>query len=1160
MFLIFYHSANYLIAQKQSEARFKFPSHVSPKDYQQDKILVKLKKEFKDHSLDKIVAGARKKIQMLNLSPVLNENMQMQLAARARPLKSPINRIYEMQLPAGINIEQAINLALNTGYFEEVEPAYIYQSSDMPNDEKLRDQYYLQNIKALQAWDINTGSDQILIAIVDSGVDLDHPDLKDRIFYNENDPVDGIDNDNDGYVDNYAGWDFVGSYHGNPMQDNDPSVNSANLNHGTLVAGLAAASGDNDIGIAGVSFKSRLLITKHSGDDKQADINSIVDGYQGIIYAANHGAHIINCSWGGPFYSRIVEDIINYAVEDMNAIVVAAAGNENSDQPVYPAAFANVLSVTALDEENRVSAFANTGATVNIAAPGEGLLSTDIGGAYKQVNGTSFSASLVSGAAALVRSQHPDLKARQVMEIIRVAADESIYNDVSNPKNKLGKGILDVEAALVKQLPGIRLDDVKILNKEGKVAHAGDTAYITADFTNYLWRSSEMLKANIIFTSSQVGIVQQEVHLGKIETNKTIVNHNDPFVIYIDENAETNMKLEVEIRFSDGEYNDFQLLSLTMNPDFLTIKENLITTTVAGNGRLGFYDYYDQLLGEGFKVDGENVLFEMGLIMGTSEEKIVNNVRRSTDSADVDFVATQKVKEFSPGQYSSSEVTGQFNDENAGDSKLGLLVNYRSMVWKDEPFNKFVIIEYQIKNNSSMPASNFHVGIFADWDISEGGQRDQAKFADPQKLGYVYNTNNSNKIYAGVQALNEPAGCFSSGSSFLFDGFSDAEKFNCISTNFDNLNEFSYNDVSQTVWQGPFEIPVGESITIAFALHGSKSEEQIINSAKFADSLYNYTLKAPVPLVKGDTVCYGEGGTIAASNANQYHWYTSFTGGEKIATGSTFSFPQVKSDTAFYVANADNSYESVRARANIKVEANPNINILGDKTFCAGDSVILKVNNADEYLWNNGATSQSLIVKETGSYHVTVASRAHNCKNSSETPINTTVLPSARAKFEIGSEFILRNEDVVFNNLSTDAEKYFWNFGDGLTSTLENPVHQYDLNNDYTVNLTATHKNGCSSTYTRILQVVTGTSALMADKIKVYPNPAINNEVFLKLPPSFGQTVFIQFINNKGIVIKTMELINEKTIRIDLPANLNESLLFLRIYNQDYKATFKIIR
>lgn len=138
-----------------------------------------------------------------------------------------------------------------------------------------------------------------MVGIVDSGFDFNHPDLIDKVYYNQNDPIDGIDNDEDGYIDNHYGWDFAGATvpdNSELIPDNNPQLPTAGVDHGISVSGCAAASTDNDLGIAGTGFNVKLVNTKHTPDDTPGSV-SIYDGYSGVVYMAETGVKIINCSW-----------------------------------------------------------------------------------------------------------------------------------------------------------------------------------------------------------------------------------------------------------------------------------------------------------------------------------------------------------------------------------------------------------------------------------------------------------------------------------------------------------------------------------------------------------------------------------------------------------------------------------------------------------------------------------------------------------------------------------------------------------------------------------------------------------------------------------------------------------------------------------------------
>lgn len=266
----------------------------------------------------------------------------------------------------------------------------------------------------------------VYIGVIDEGVMVSHPDLNASVWRNPFDPLDGIDNDGNGYVDDRNGWDF---YH-----DDRTVYDGPNDVHGTHVAGIIAAAGNNGKGIAGVCWKAKLIAAKFMDIDGGDTVNAI----KAIDYItdlkARHKLNIVatNNSWGGGGFSRGMRDAINRARAE-NILFVAAAGNSGNDNdthPLYPASYnnTNIIAVTALTSIGQMAFFANFGkTTVDIAAPGDGILSTiprfDGKPGYAFDFGTSMAAPFVTGAIALYAHQYPDSKAAVIKKALLTNAE-----------------------------------------------------------------------------------------------------------------------------------------------------------------------------------------------------------------------------------------------------------------------------------------------------------------------------------------------------------------------------------------------------------------------------------------------------------------------------------------------------------------------------------------------------------------------------------------------------------------------------------------------------------------------------------------------------------------------------------------------------------------
>ncbi|MCP3952944.1 MAG: S8 family serine peptidase, partial [Desulfobacterales bacterium] len=290
--------------------------------------------------------------------------------------------IRRQKLPDNMTVEQAVDLYTADPDVEYAEPNYVYRQMATSNDTYNGVLWGLNNtgqsvngtsgtfdadIDAEEAWDLNTGSAQVVVAVIDSGVDYNHPDLSVNIWTNTGEiPSNGIDDDGNGYIDDVRGWDFA-------HDDNDPMDATG---HGTHVAGSIAAYGNNAYGVTGVNWRAAIMPLRFIN---AAGYGTTADAIQAILYAEANGAMVINNSWGGASYSLALKN----AIEAAAAVVVCAAGNSGNNldtTPEYPASFnsANIISVAASDQNDNLASFSNYSSTLaDVAAPGTNIYSTE---------------------------------------------------------------------------------------------------------------------------------------------------------------------------------------------------------------------------------------------------------------------------------------------------------------------------------------------------------------------------------------------------------------------------------------------------------------------------------------------------------------------------------------------------------------------------------------------------------------------------------------------------------------------------------------------------------------------------------------------------------------------------------------------------------------
>ena len=311
-----------------------------------------------------------------------------------------------------------------------------------PNDPSYGSLYGLRYISAPDAWEIRSDASSVVIGVIDTGIDVDHPDLVNNLWVNEGEIWgDGIDNDGNGYIDDYNGYDFFND------RGIGPGSNSDGHGHGTHVAGTIAAEGNNGIGVSGVAWNASLMAVKIFSDAGTTNTAAIIAGIQ---YATMMGAQVTNNSWGGGAYNASLVSAIQ-AAQAAGSIFVAAAGNDSLDNdivPHYPATYNldNIVAVASTDSFDRLSSFSNYGATtVDLGAPGTGIYSTYKNSTYATLNGTSMATPHVTGAIALMRAENPSLSYSEIIDALLNSVDSiSSMNGIT-----ASGGRLNLEAALL---------------------------------------------------------------------------------------------------------------------------------------------------------------------------------------------------------------------------------------------------------------------------------------------------------------------------------------------------------------------------------------------------------------------------------------------------------------------------------------------------------------------------------------------------------------------------------------------------------------------------------------------------------------------------------------------------------------------------------------
>ncbi len=595
----------------------------------------------------------------------------------------------------------------NFPQIEIAEPYYIDEILDIPNDPYATSQTMLSRISAFDAWDYSKGDSSVIIGISDNGVYQEHQDLMNSIAPNWDEiPYNGLDDDENGYIDDFFGYNFAYIQDGTEA---DYTYNPYDA-HGTNVAGVAAATTNNNIGIAGVSYNCRFFPIKAASNQGR----SIIYGYESILYAAARGLKVLNCSWGSvkPF-SQIDQSIIDYAISNDVAIVAAGGNYEDFRTEMwYPAGYFGVLGVGEVAPNDILSSSSSIGVHTRIMAPGQDNISTNNQNSYETLSvGTSFASPVVAGALGVIRAKYPELDPIQAIEFTRQSVDD--IREQNYEWRDIIPGRLNLLKAMTtnpNSIPGIQFIDANYSKNDGTKVQRflkNDTVLLSVDAFNRLAEATELK-----FELSAYGEKNNSIIMIDSIVNRSYIDANsplnlEPFRFFINASQTTPVFFKVTVTKTNSNYSDFFLFSFVPTSDYVVFENNIIKFSASDKGTIGYGS--TQLDGIGFNYkDKGNQIYDAGIMAVSNSEKVISSLFGWNNDYN-DFSSVQQflapannvcIIDDSETLYDSIgiEVTQHFS-----------LPNVNSGVAK---------IRVKIRNRTEEIINDLAVGYLFDWDVA----------------------------------------------------------------------------------------------------------------------------------------------------------------------------------------------------------------------------------------------------------------------------------------------------------------------------------------------------------------------------------------------------------------------------------------------------------
>lgn len=889
----------------------------------------------------------------------------------------------------------------------------------------------LFRVNAQQAWDISTGNPNVKIAITDNAIQTNHTDLAANIWVNPGEIANNnVDDDGNGYVDDVNGWD-------SGDDDNNPNPPNTSFDHGTHCAGISGAVSANGTGIASLGYNISIMACKATANS--AGANAVTNGYDAVDYAISAGADIISMSWGGPGGSQTEQTLFNLA-NQQGIVCIAAAGNDNSSQQFYPAAYNNVISVASTGNNgsnDQKSSFSNFGTWIDISAPGANIRSTVPTNAYDILSGTSMACPLVSGLAGLILSINPNLTPAQVENCIESTA-ANINSSNSNFVNQLGAGRIDAFAAAQCALATVTPFDASIINIISPAQGSSCTTQYSPQITlrnngqNALtavtiqWSLNGGAPTNFNWTGNLAPQAQVNVTLPNITvppgsatytaTTLATVNGNQN-----DGNAGNNSSTRTfTVLNPSGQplpfTENFESGNFNTNGWGIDNPDGGITWEVSQTGgqqtgtqsaELNFFNYATQGQRDGLITPVLNLsgLSSATLTFEYAYKRFNNNGTPAATDSMVIVVSNNcgqsfPIRIFSGGEsgqgtFATAASSGtEFTPAAADDWCFGPAGTGVS-VCPTISLNQFLGQSIRIKFEGW---NNYGNNLFLD-DINITGQASVA----PPTASF---TTTSNTICAGqTVTFNSTSSGNPTGLQWTFPGGSPGTSTAANPT-------VTFNTA------GTYTVTL-----VASNSGGNTTATQVIT----VNAAPNITV------TPGQTgICQGGNINLQASGAQSYTWSPST--GLNTTNGATViaSPSQTTTYTITGVANTCSAQQTVT----VSVSPQPVVQVTQGTQVCAGSSVALNATGATSYTWSpatglSATTGNSVNASPSQTTTYTITGSTNGCSNTTTTTV--TVNPVPQVGVSTADNSLCAGQQATLN--ATGGSSFTWSPATGLNTT-----------------------------------------------------------------------------------------------------------------------------